>query len=219
MDKENKLPTQQIEQPVERHPLEPFLPENARVLFLGSFPPQKKRWCMEFYYPNFINDHWRIEGEVFFGDRNRFVIEDEEAKGSKRMKAKRFDREAIIAFCQEKGIAFYDTATAIRRLKDNASDEFLEVVEPTDIRALLAQLPHCEAIVTTGQKATDTLCQYFGIPSTPKVGTSIVIPLISNRDDHEVRLYRLPSSSRAYPLAFDKKVAAYRKMFEAVGLL
>ena len=196
------------EQPIERHPLEPFLPENARVLFLGSFPPQKKRWCMEFYYPNFINDHWRIEGEIFFGDRNHFVLNERKA----------FNREAIISFCQEKGIAFYDTATAIRRLKDNASDEFLEVVEPTDIRALLARLPHCEAIVTTGQKATDTLCQYFVIESTPKVCTSIVIPIISNCDGNEVRLYRLPSSSRAYPLAFDKKVAAYRKMFMAVGM-
>ena len=200
---------QVVELPVERHPLVPFLPEHARVLFLGSFPPQKKRWCMEFYYPNFINDHWRIEGEVFYGDRNRFVLTDRKA----------FDREAIIAFCQEKGIAFYDTATAIRRLKDNASDEFLEVVEPTDIRTLLAQLPQCEAIVTTGQKATDTLCQYFSIENGPKVGASITIPDVRNRDDHEIRLYRLPSSSRAYPLAFDKKVAAYRKMFEAVGLI
>ena len=210
---------QTVEQPIERHPLEPFLPENARVLFLGSFPPQKKRWCMDFYYPNFINDHWRIEGEVFFGDRNHFVIEEEEPMGSKCVKAKRFDREAIIAFCQEKGIAFYDTATAIRRLKDNASDEFLEVVEPTDIRALLSQLPHCEAIVTTGQKATDTLCQYFSIENGPKVGESITIPDVHNRDGRAVKLYRLPSSSRAYPLAFDKKVAAYRKMFETAGLL
>ena len=210
---------QDVELPIERHPLVPFLPENARVLFLGSFPPQKKRWCMEFYYPNFINDHWRIEGEVFFGDKDRFVVEDEDAKGSKSMKAKRFDREAIIAFCQEKGIAFYDTATAIRRLKDNASDEFLEVVEPTEIRALLARLPHCKAIVTTGQKATETLCQYFGIEVGPKVGESITIPDVLNHDGQAIMLYRLPSSSRAYPLAFDKKVAAYRKMFKAVGLL
>ena len=162
---------------------------------------------MEFYYPNFINDHWRIEGEVFFGDRNHFVLPERKA----------FNREAIVAFCQGKGIAFYDTATAIRRLKDNASDEFLEVVEPTDIRKLLAQLPHCVAIVTTGQKATDTLCHYFDIEDGPKVGESIRIPNVCNRDNHEIRLYRLPSSSRAYPLAFDKKVAAYRKMFEAVG--
>jgi len=196
-------------QKVERHPFEPFLPENARVLFLGSFPPQRKRWCMEFYYPNFLNDHWRIEGEVFFGDRNHFVPDGRKV----------FDREAIIAFCREKGIAFYDTATAVRRLKDNASDEFLEVVEPTDIRALLTQLPRCEAIVTTGEKATDTLCRYFGIEACPKVGTAIAIPHLQNRDGHGIRLYRLPSSSRAYPLPFDKKVEAYRKMFSEVGLI
>ncbi len=210
--------TEATVQPIERHPLEPFLPEKARVLFLGSFPPQKKRWCMDFYYPNFINDHWRIEGEVFFGDRNRFVVGNEETDGPKHTRAKAFDREAIIAFCREKGIAFYDTATAVRRLKDNASDEFLEVVEPTDIRALLAQLPHCEAVVTTGQKATDTLCRYFSIEDGPRVGESIAIPDVRSRDGRQVQLYRLPSSSRAYPLAFDKKVAAYRKMFESVGL-
>ena len=54
---------------VEYHPLRPFLPEKAKVLFLGSFPPQRKRWCMDFYYPNFINDHWRIEGQIFYGER------------------------------------------------------------------------------------------------------------------------------------------------------
>ncbi|MBR6974569.1 MAG: uracil-DNA glycosylase family protein, partial [Bacteroidaceae bacterium] len=132
---------------VEYHPLIPFLPENARVLFLGSFPPQRKRWCVDFYYPNFINDHWRIEGEIFFGDRNHFV--DAEAK--------RFRLDAIIAHCQDRGIAFFDTSTAIKRLKDNASDKFLEVVEPTDIHALLKELPHCRAIVTTGEKAADTI--------------------------------------------------------------
>lgn len=58
---------------VEQHPLKPFLPANARLLMLGSFPPQQKRWCMDFYYPNFINDMWRIVGQVFFGDRNHFV--------------------------------------------------------------------------------------------------------------------------------------------------
>ena len=205
--------------PVELHPFQPFLPENAQVLFLGSFPPQRKRWCMEFYYPNFINDHWRIEGEVFFGDRNRFVATGGTAeRESVRREGKAFDRTAIIAFCREKGIAFYDTATAVRRLRDNASDEFLEVVEATDISALLNQLPHCEAIVTTGQKATATLCHYFGIENVPKVGVSIAIPGIQNRDGHEVRLYRLPSSSRAYPLTFDKKVEAYRKMFSEVGM-
>ena len=193
---------------VEFHPLKPFLPKNAKVLFLGSFPPQRKRWSMDFFYPNFINDHWRIEGQIFFGDRNHFVDERE----------KRFRQEEIVGFCQEKGIAFFDTATAIRRTKDNASDKFLEVVEPTDIHALLQQIPHCRAIVTTGEKATETICQTLAIPAIPKVNSSVAIPNITTSDGHPLVLYRLPSSSRAYPLSFDKKVEAYRRMFESINL-
>ena len=189
---------------VEYHPLRPFLPENAKVLFLGSFPPQRKRWCIDFFYPNFINDHWRIEGQIFFGDRNHFVDTD----------AKRFKLEEIVSFCKEKGIAFFDTSTAIRRLQDNASDKYLEVIEPTDIPSLLSKLPHCQAIVTTGEKATDIICNFLNIPEPPKVNTFVPIPNTYNKDGKQLVLYRLPSSSRAYPLAFDKKVAAYKRMFE-----
>lgn len=186
---------------VEYHPLIPFLPEHAKVLFLGSFPPQRKRWCIDFYYPNFINDHWRIEGQVFFGDRNHFVD----------VEAKRFKINEIVEFCEEKSIAFFDTSSAIRRLKDNASDKFLEVVESTDIPALITHLPHLRAIVTTGEKATDTICASLHITEAPKVNTSVPI------GNTQIVLYRLPSSSRAYPLAFDKKVAAYQQMFKLMG--
>lgn len=193
---------------VEYHPLHPFLPEGCRVLFLGSFPPQRKRWCMDFFYPNFINDHWRIEGLIFFGDKDYFVD----------TKAKTFRLDRIIPFLEQKGIGFYDTATAVRRLKDNASDKFLEVVEPTDIAALLAQLPHLRAIVTTGEKATETICATLHIDDLPKVNTSVPIPTLHNADGKQICLWRLPSSSRAYPLAFDKKVEAYRRMFSHIGL-
>lgn len=193
---------------VEYHPLRPFLPKQARVLFLGSFPPQRKRWCMDFYYPNFINDHWRIEGQVFFGDRNHFVD----------LEAKRFKLDEIIAFCQDRGLAFFDTSTAVRRLKDNASDKFLEVVEPTDICGLLGQLPHCSTIVTTGEKATETICAAMQIPVIPKVNTSVAIPDTYNLDGEQIHLYRLPSSSRAYPMSFDKKAEAYRQMFNEIGM-
>lgn len=194
---------------VEWHPLKPFLPENAKVFFLGSFPPQRKRWCMDFFYPNWINDHWRIEGEVFFGDKNRFVDES----------SKTFLLDDIVSFLSNKGIALFDTATAVRRLQNNASDKFLEVVVPTDIDSLLASVPHCRAIVTTGEKATVTLCEKYGIKEMPKVGTYVGIPERFNADGEQLLLYRLPSSSRAYPLAFAKKVEAYRKMFLTVGLI
>ncbi len=196
---------------VEYHPLKPFLPKGAKILFLGSFPPQRKRWCIDFFYPNWINDHWRIQGQVFFGDKNHFVCEGE----------KRFKLDEIVRHCEEKGIAFFDTSTAVRRLKDNASDKFLEVVEPTDIAALTNQLPHLRAIVTTGEKATQTICATLGIPEVPKVNTFVAIssPPKGGRggwSGEGALLWRLPSSSRAYPLSFEKKVEAYRKMFDAV---
>lgn len=184
---------------VENHPLEPFLPQNAKILFLGSFPPPKKRWCMDFYYPNFTNDHWRIEGSVWYGDRNYFV--DQEKKC--------FLKEKIVCFLNEKGIALYDTAQVVRRLKDNASDAFLEIVEPTDLRTLLNQLPECHAIATTGEKATGEVCRYFGLEKVPALGSKTEL-------EPGLFLYRLPSSSRAYPLSFDKKVEAYRVVFDEV---
>ena len=181
---------------LEQHPLEPFLPKNARLLFLGSFPPPKQRWCMDFYYPNFQNDHWRIEGAAWFDDRSYFVD----------VAQKRFVKEKIVDFLTEKGIALYDTAQMVKRLKDNASDAFLEIVEPTDIRALLKRIPQCHAIATTGEKATGEVCRYFGVERIPALGSKTEL-------ENGLFLYRLPSSSRAYPLAFDKKVEAYKALF------
>lgn len=188
---------------VERHPFEPFLPEGAKVLMLGSFPPQKKRWSMEFYYPNFINDFWRIIGILFFGDRDKFVD----------IPAKKFKLKEIKEFCAEKGIAMFDTATAVRRLKDNASDKFLEVVEPTDIPALLRRIPFCGAVVVTGEKAAQTLCAAFGTEA-PAVGEFSQFSF----EGRNLRLYRMPSTSRAYPLPIQKKADVYRRLFEDLGI-
>ena len=60
---------------VETHPFQPFLPANARLLMLGTFPPAPRRWCMDWYYPNYTNDMWRIFGLHFFGDKMHFVDE------------------------------------------------------------------------------------------------------------------------------------------------
>ena len=187
---------------IEEHPLEPFLPANAVLLMLGSFPPQKKRWSMDFFYPNLQNDMWRIVGLIFFQDKEHFLNPEKKV----------FDKDRIIEFLNDKGIALYDTASAIRRLQDNASDKFLEVIEQTDISLLLKQIPMCKAIVTTGQKATDIIREQIEVKE-PTVGTSEPFEF----GDKAMKLYRMPSSSRAYPLALEKKAAAYR--FNELGLL
>ena len=192
----------------EKHPFEPFLPENARILFLGSFPPQPHRWCMPFYYPNWINDFWRIMGLIHFNDKDHFCLPNE----------KRFNEPAIRTFCTQQGLAFYDTATEIRRLKDNASDAFLEVVTPTDIPALLQKIPNCTTLVTTGQKATEVIASTFNCP-IPPIGASIGLNIETGHTQdglpiiRQITFFRMPSTSRAYPLSIEKKAAAYRIIF------
>ena len=99
---------------IERHPLEPFLPAGAKILMLGSFPPKRERWSMDFFYPNRLNDMWRVMGLLFEQDPHHFETSDRKA----------FDRERITRFCTQRGIALYDTACEVKRLKDNASDKF-----------------------------------------------------------------------------------------------
>ena len=114
-------------QPIETHPFEPWLPKNARLLMLGTFPPAPKRWCMAWYYPNFQNDMWRIFGHVFFGDKLHFVDQEH----------KTFHLETLKTFLAETGVAIFDTGLRIRLTKNNASDKDLEIVEQADIDGLL----------------------------------------------------------------------------------
>ena len=189
---------------IEQHPLAPFIPKGCRIMMFGSFPPPIDKWSMEFFYPNWINDMWRIMGIVFHHDAHHFELPQ----------SKRFDRQRIMDFCHTQHIGLYDTATKVRRLAGNASDKFLEVVEPTDIASLLNQAPTCDIIVTTGDKASDIVAEQFCC-AKPKIGDYTEIKF----NNRVLLFYRMPSSSRAYPLALKKKAEYYERLFSACGLL
>lgn len=195
---------------IETHPLRPFLPSNAKLLMLGSFPPPKTRWKMDFYYPNFQNDMWRIVGAVFFDDKDYFIDTANKA----------FKEQLLKDFLNEKGIAIFDTAYQVIRQKNNASDKFLEIVQVTDLGELLSQIPQCNNILTTGEKATATLLTQFSVHTqAPKIGQMRIGEIRVGNAIRNMALYRLPSTSRAYPLPFAQKVEHYRQFFQQIGML
>lgn len=279
--------------PIEEHPLGFFLPENAQILMLGSFPPKKERWSMNFYYPNIQNDMWRIMGLIFYGNKEHFITSSQPSCKKQtpefpthKTKSQKicFNEEQIRTFCSEKGLALGDTAVKVKRLKDNASDKFLEVVEPLDIENILNMIPHCHTIIITGEKAMETLLQTLNTstlikavtPSTvssqetttttsntqeitaPKVGEHITITYIPSANSkkiqagtindatnsatmqdstsngatnsatiqadttndvntfREIKIYRMPSSSRAYPKSVEDKASYYRKALQTL---
>ncbi|MCL2561673.1 MAG: uracil-DNA glycosylase family protein [Rikenellaceae bacterium] len=187
---------------LESHPFEPFTPPDARLLMLGTAPPPRARWSMEFYYPNLQNDMWRIFGLAFFGQRDYFL------------EAGRFSPERIAAFLEERGIALSDTGRRFVRHKGNASDKFLEIVEPVDLRALLARMPSCCVLATTGELAAETIAKITD--STAPRTCEFADFSFAGR---ELRHYRMPSSSRAYPRPLADKAADYAAMFRSERLL
>ncbi len=191
--------------PTETHPFPPFLPPDAKVLIMGTFPPKPVRWSMEFYYPNKTNDFWRIMGLIFYGSADYFRNPD----GT-------FRRDDIELFLREKGIALHDTGAEVRRLKDNAADKFLEIVRPVNLAALLSAIPSCHYVATTGEKAAGVVASITDTP-LPRIGQFVTTRW--QPDGRELHLTRMPSTSRAYPLAVDKKAEAYRGLFIAAGIL
>lgn len=193
-----------IDLKIECHPWEPFIPKDARILILGTFPPGAHRWSMPFFYPNVINDFWRIMGVIYYGHKDKFYLPH----------LKTFDLKNIKAFLIENKIALGDTGLEIRRLKGNASDKYLEILTPLPLSNILSKIPHCSAIATTGEKAAQVIADITNT-IVPKSG-EYCDTLFCNR---QLRIYRMPSTSRAYPLPLEEKAKLYSKMLKEVGLI
>lgn len=191
---------------IETHPFEPWLPVNAKLLMLGTFPPAPKRWAMEWYYPNLTNDMWRIFGLIFFGDKLHFV---DEANKTYRL-------NELKQFLKEKGVALFDTALRIRRTTGTASDKDLEIVEPADLDGMLRSLPECKAVLAAGQLATKVFTEHYNIDARNlKMGEYRTFDF----EGRTLKLYRQPSSSRAYPMKVEKKAVYYEQMFKEIQII
>lgn len=185
----------------ETHPWEPFIPDGAKILIMGTFPPGRHRWSMDFYYPNRTNDFWFMMGLLFMNDK--YALYDRDSRT--------FDLPAIKRLLSDRGIALNDTCHKIRRLKGNASDKYLEVLEPVDLRGLLSRMPDCHTVATTGEKAASIIAGLTDTP-LPAIGHPVV-----SADGLEI--WRMPSTSRAYPMPVERKAEQYAAMFRHAGIL
>ncbi len=151
---------------------------------------------------------WRIFGLIFFKDTAFFT------------RGNAFRKESISAFCEKQGIALYDAAMRVIRGSGNASDKFMEVLDPIDLAGILNQIPLCNTVAVTGQKAAQTLQGVIGgngfaqeVP-LPEMGKYVTFHFQART----IKLYRMPSTSRAYPMSLEKKASYYKALFDALGM-
>lgn len=186
-------------QKIEKHPFTPFLPEGTKIVLCGTFPPKEEKWAMDFFYPNFYNDMWRIFGLIFFNDKDRFFDK----------KNKTVAKEGIQKMLTQYKIGIGGTATEVIRTKDNASDKFLEIVTPVNLQKLLSRIPDCKAVATTGEKAASVIAAITGT-EVPKMGEKAECRInLPDGTAREFTHWRLPSTSRAYPMKLEKKAEFY----------
>ena len=198
----NEKNESEVHLPVETHPWPPFVPEGARVLMMGTFPPAPKRWSMDFYYPNPTNDFWRIAGLVFMGDATALYDAGRKC----------FRLDDVRALMAAHHVALHDTCRCMRRLQGNASDKYLEVVEPVDLASLIGRMPDCCDIATTGEKAANVVAELTGT-RVPSMGEDVEADAFGRH----LRIWRMPSTSRAYPLRLERKAEYYKRLWDACG--
>ena len=196
-------------QAVEKHPFTPFLPEGTRVVLCGTFPPKSDKWAMDFFYPNFQNDMWRVFGLLFFDEPDHFFDRQN----------KKIDREGIKRLLTLHHIGIGETAREVIRTKDNASDKYLEIVTPVDLPAMLAGIPDCEVVATTGEKAASVISALTGTP-LPAMGekTECVVKMADGAERRFLH-WRVPSTSRAFPMKLEKKADYYADLFRYCKVL
>lgn len=85
-----------------------------------------------------------------------------------------------------------------------------------NLGALLEKMPDCHVIATTGEKAASVIAEITASP-LPKIGEWVEV--VWPADGRLLDMTRMPSTSRAYPLAVEKKAEAYRQLFIKAGLI
>ena len=196
-------------QKIERHPFTPFLPDGCKVVMCGTFPPKPEKWSMDFFYPNFQNDMWRIFGLIFFSDKDHFFNKEN----------KSIHKSGIQEMLTKYKIGVGETATEVVRTKDNASDKFLEIVTPVNLTKLFTKASDCEVIVTTGEKAASVIALLTN-SEIPKMGEHIkCTAILEDGSKRDFIHWRCPSTSRAYPMKLEQKTEYYAQMLRSAGIL
>lgn len=179
------------------------------MVMCGTFPPKPDKWSMDFFYPNFQNDMWRIFGLLVYGDKDRFY----------NRATKTIDKAAIEEMLVSLKVGVGETATEVIRTKDNASDKFLEIVTPVNLPAMLAKVPQCRVVATTGEKAASVIAALTAT-AVPRMGAHVECAVSMPDGTRRTFLHwRLPSTSRAYPMKLETKAAYYADLLNYLGLL
>lgn len=153
------------------HPYEPFIPENATKLIVGTLPPPRfttgilKEGDVDFCYGSRDGLLWIVLDKLF--DLNLKFENTAEAIEQ---------RERFLA---ERGIGICDMVESSRRVKIDASDIGMQEVELRNMIQILKDHPRIETLLFTGGNSKNGP-EYFFRKHLQNTGSGIKLKVISN---------------------------------------
>ena len=142
------------------HPFEPFIPNGATKLIIGTIPPP--RFCKEpyklfeddvnFYYGSRDNAFWHLLQETF---DVKFQHKNSEDSIEERKQ-----------FLEKIGIGIMDIIAECNHINDFASDNKLNDIKHQDLKKILARYPAIRTLIYTSEAVKKELFKYLNIYHT-----------------------------------------------------
>lgn len=137
----------EVEFYTEYHPHWYFEIPEMKTLILGSYPPHKKRWSYDFYYPNNSNPFWDVLAGVF-GEELKHYRCDAAVK----------ERQQLMI---DTKIGVENLGQVIKRKGDSAADKDIEIIKFRDILGILDRHPEIEQILLPGYSGSSSTYHLF----------------------------------------------------------
>lgn len=131
----------------ETHPWKWFVPRGAKVLVVGTFPPTKRNWSYDFFYPNKRNLFWPMVARIAGKELQYF-------SGAEAVN----ERKKLLIQLKT-GIT--DMGLEITRNQSNSSDDNLEVSAFMDIISILVEHPSIKKIIFTSSSGKSSAAAWF----------------------------------------------------------
>jgi G:T/U-mismatch repair DNA glycosylase len=193
---------------IEIHPDWDFDIPEMKTLILGNFPPHKKRWDYEFFYPNKQNNFWRVLAAI-----NGKPLK--EISGWPAVK----ERKAIM---KDLKTGVMNIAAKIKRKGHSARDTDIEIIEYNDVLNVILKHPELETIIIAGYSARNSTAVKFieylnsqnieyEPPTKIKAGGNLIISIGGKK----IKCVIVNSTSTAFPIKLDDLVSQFKPYIKA----
>lgn len=132
---------------IETHPNWYFPIPNMQILFLGTYPPHKKRWDFDFYYPNNKNHFWKALAKINDTQLTKWT-------GIEAVEERQTLMKALRLGVQNMGLV-------IERKDQSSLDKNILITEYQDILSIIKDHEDLRTIVLTGYSGATSAYQCF----------------------------------------------------------